>query len=131
MDTKHALKTKVGLKEKKIQELEARLDVEPKSPTGESLKESIRLLVSFLVGMGVTYLYTRYPILGELQPDQAVFITVITSVIVRALDKFWYQLQKNKGNPAQGVGIDSIFTTLGKLMLRSKTPVVQSKQDKK
>lgn len=131
MDTKHALKTKVGLKEKKIQELEARLEVEPKSPTGESLKESIRLLVSFLVGIAVAWVYQRYPFLGELQPDQAAFVVVITSVIVRSLDKFWYQLQKNNGNPSQGVGIDRVFTTMGKLMLRSKTPVIQSKQDKK
>lgn len=131
MDTKHALKTKVGILEKKLAEKQQQLDVEPKSPTGESLKESIRVLVSFLVAMGVTYLYTRYPILGELQPDQAAFVVVITSVIVRAIDKFIYQLQKNKGNVAQGVGIDWFFTTLGKLMLRSKTPVVQTEESKK
>lgn len=127
MQKKHGLITKVGIQEKKIQKLEAQLNVEPKSATGESLKESVRMLVSLVIGSGVTYLYQKYPILGELQPDQATLIVVITSLIIRALDKYLYQFQKNHGKALQGVGIDLIFSTLGNLMRRRKTVIDQKK----
>lgn len=131
METKHALKTKVGIKDKKIHELEAQLATEEKSPAGESLKESVRLLVSLLVSTLITYVYQRYPILGSLQPDQVAVVTVITTVVIRSLDKFWYQFQKNRGQVGQGVGIDRLFVGFGNLMTRAKTPIIQSKQDKK
>lgn len=127
MQKKHGLITKVGIQEKKIQKLEAQLNVEPKSASGESLKESVRMLVSLVIGSGVTYLYQKYPILGELQPDQATLVVVITSLIIRALDKYLYQFQKNHGKALKGVGIDLIFSTLGNLMSRKKTVIDQKK----
>jgi hypothetical protein len=129
MQTKHGLKTKTGILEKKVEKLEAQLNVEPKSASGESLKESVRMLVSLVIGSGVTYLYQRYPILGELQPDQATLVVVITSLVVRALDKYIYQFQKNHGKALKGVGIDLIFSTLGNLMKRKKTVIKEQKLD--
>ena len=130
METKHALKTKAGIQAKKIEKLEAQLDVEPKSATGESTKESLRMLISILVGMAVTWLYQRYSFLGQLQPDQMVFVTIFTSLIVRAIDKYIFQLKKNKGQVGTGVGIDRIFTTFTALFTRSKTVIVAQKQGK-
>ncbi len=130
-DTKHALKTKVGLKEKKIEKLQSQLDVEPKSATGESVKESIRMLVSITVGMGVTALYQKYPFLGTLQPDQFLIVTTITSLIFRGAEKWYYQFKKNKHEVGTGVGIDRIFTTFGSLFNKQKTPVVQTEVIKK
>lgn len=128
MIKKHGLITKAGIQAKKIEKLEAQLNVEPKSATGESFKESIRMLVSLVIGSAVTYLYTKYPVLGELQPDQATLIVVLTSLIIRGLDKYIYQFQKNHGKALQGVGIDLIFSTLGTLMSRKKT-VIDSKKE--
>jgi len=131
METKHALKTKAGIQQKKIEKLEAQLDVEPKSATGESTKESLRMLISILVGMGVTYLYQRYPVLGQLQPDQLVFVTILTSLIVRGVDKFIYQVNKNKGEVATPVGIDGTAVALASLFSRKKTQPVQADENKK
>jgi len=127
METKHALKTKAGIQAKKIEKLEKQLDVEPKSATGESTKESLRMLISILVGMAVTYLYQRYSFLGQLQPDQMVFVTIFTSLIVRAIDKYIYQTNKNKGEVSTSVGIDGTATALASLFGRSKTAVVEPK----
>ena len=131
METKHALKTKAGIQQKKIEKLEAQLDVEPKSATGESTKESLRMLISILVGMGVTYLYQRYPVLGQLQPDQLVFVTILTSLIVRGVDKFIYQVNKNRGEVATPVGIDGTAVALASLFSRKKTQPVQADENKK
>lgn len=130
-ETKHGLKTKAGILEKKLAEKEALLAVEPKSATGESLKESVRMLVSLLVGMGVAWVYQKYPVMGELQPDQTVIVVLITGLIVRSLDKFIYQLQKNHGKALEGVGIDWIFTTSARVFARAKTQPVQIETSKK
>lgn len=125
METKHALKTKLGIQEKKLEKLEAQVAVTPKSAGGESLKESVRMLVSLLVGTGVAWVYSQYPLLGQLQPDQTAWVVVITSLIVRALDKYVYQFLKNEGKATKGVGIDYAFYTLGNLFKRSKTAIEQ------
>ncbi len=131
MPTKQGLKTKVGIQAKKIEKLQSQLDVEPKSATGESVKESIRMLVSIAVGMGVTALYQKYPFLGTLQPDQLLIVTTITSLIIRGADKWYYQLRKNQNEVGTGVGIDRLFTTFGSLFNKQKTPVVQAEVIKK
>lgn len=128
METKHSLKTKAGIQAKKIEKLEAQLDVEPKSATGESTKESLRMLISILVGMAVTYFYQRYSFLGQLQPDQMVFVTIFTSLIVRALDKYIYQVNKNKGEVSTSVGIDGTAVALASLFGRSKTAIVSKEK---
>jgi hypothetical protein len=129
-ETKHALKTKLGIQAKKLEKQEELLHVEPKSAGGESLKESVRMLISLLVGSLVAYIYGQYPILGDLQPDQTVWVVVLTSLIVRSIDKYVFQLKKNKGQVGTGVGIDRIFTTFTTLFTRSKTVIVAQKQGK-
>jgi hypothetical protein len=129
METKHSLKTKLGIKEKKLAELEAQVAVDPKSPNKESLKEAIRYLVSVLIAMGVTWVYKQYPFLGELQPDQTVIVIATTTVVVRAMDKWLYQFEKNKG--VSGVGIDRLFTAFSSLWNRAKTQPVQIEEKQK
>lgn len=125
METKHALKTKLGIQAKKLEKQEELLHIEPKSASGESLKESIRMFISLLVGTLIAYVYSRYPVLGQLQPDQTVWVVVLTSLIVRAIDKYWYQFQKNRGQVGQGVGIDRVFSAFGNVFSRSKTAIDQ------
>lgn len=121
--TKHGLATSKGMVEKKVKDLEAELEsyktVKPRSANAEATKESLRLVVSLLVGMGVAWVYSRYPVLGELQPDQQVVVTVFVTVVVRYLDKFLYQLKKNKGG--QWFGLDLPFVALANLFERSKS----------
>lgn len=127
MQTKHGLLTKTGIQEKKIEKLEAQLNVDPKSAAGESTKETLRMLVSILVGMGVTYTYQKYPLLGELQPDYTIFVTILTALIIRAVDKFIYQVNKNAGKVSTSVGIDGAVSALGSLMARKKTVIKEQK----
>jgi len=121
--TLHGYITKLGIKDKKIEELETKvndLTPEPKSAGGESFKEAVRMLLSILIGMGVTYAYSKYPLLGTLQPDQATLVTAIVSVTVRGLDKFAYQWLKNRGKVAQGIGLDIPLQTIANVMSASK-----------
>jgi hypothetical protein len=131
MPTKQGLKTKVGIQKKKIEKLKAQLDVEPKSAAGESTKESLRMLTSMLVGAGVTYLYSRFPILGELKLDQMLLVGTITSLIYRFGEKYIYQSNKNAGKVSTPVGIDGTVVALTSLFGRQKTQPVQSKESKK
>ncbi len=122
--TKHGLKTSQGIKDKKIEQLEKELgkfkSIKSKSPEGESLKETVRLVVSVLVGVGVTYLYQRFPFLGELQPDQIIVVTTTSAILVRAIDKYSYQIQKNHGDVNRGTGIDWVFLAFASVMERRK-----------
>ncbi len=128
METKHSLKTKLGIQAKKLEKQEELLHVEPKNAGEESLKESIRMMISLFVGSLVAYVYTRYPLVGQLQPDQTVWVAVITSIIVRGIDKYVYQNKKNHGEVGAGVGIDHMFTTLATLFNRKKTLIQESKK---
>lgn len=111
---KHGLRTKVGMLESKNKELNEIVSdlTTPTNPPAEATKESIRLIISILIGMGVTYCYQKYPILGQLNPDATVLVTAITAVVVRSLDKLWYHIVKNQGKVAQGVGLDLPVQTL-------------------
>ena len=111
---KHGLKTKVGILESKKKTLEEKVEelTTPTDPTAEATKESIRLIISILIGMGVTYLYQRYPILGQLNPDSSVLVTAITAVLIRTLDKLLYHVMRNRNGVAQGVGLDMPIQTL-------------------
>ncbi len=122
--------TTLGIKDSKIEKLEAKvveLTPEPKSAGGESFKESVRMLLSILIGMAVTYTYFKYPLLGTLQPDQATLITAIVSVTVRGIDKFVYQWLKNRGKVVQGIGLDLPLQTIANVMTASKGKVDQIK----
>lgn len=111
---KHGLKTKVGMLESKNKDLESIVAdlTTPTSPPAEATKESIRLIISILIGMGITYLYQKYPILGQLNPDQTVLVAAITAVAVRSLDKLWYHIIRNRRGAAPGIGLDMPVQTL-------------------
>lgn len=92
----------------------------PTSPISESTKEAIRYVLSFLLAIAVASLYQRYPVLGELQPDQATMVIFITGLLIRALDKAWYHFQKNRGKSVKGVGLDLPMRALTSLFTPKK-----------
>lgn len=94
----------------------------PTSPISESAKETIRYVLSFLLAIVIASLYQRYPVLGELQPDQTTVVVFVTGLIIRALDKAWYHYQRNKGKSTKGVGLD--------LPMRALTNLFTPKKDK-
>lgn len=125
----HSLKTALGIAEAKIKELETKLQddsVKP-SPLAESTKESLRYILSFGIGVLIANLYQRYPILGELQPDQLNVVIVLTGLAVRGIDKLWYVFQKNKGKAVEGTGLDLPLKALSSLINYKKMAVIQAK----
>lgn len=92
----------------------------PTSPISESTKEAIRYVLSFLLAIVVASLYQRYPVLGELQPDQTTVVVFVTGLIIRALDKAWYHYQRNKGKSVKGVGLDLPLRALSSLFTPKK-----------
>lgn len=131
MPTKHGLTTKAGIQAKRIAELEAQLAVTPKSPTKEATKEAVRTLISMIVGAVVTMLWTKYGILSQYVPDSEPVVFLVTTLLVRAADKYLFQNKKNKGKVGQGVGFDWYFVTLASLFTRAKTQPVQIDENKK
>lgn len=125
----HSLKTALGIAEAKIKELEARIKDEsiPASPLAETTKETIRQILSFGIGLLITSLYQKYPILGQLQPDQVVLVAGLTGLAVRGIDKLWYVYQKNKGKPVEATGLDLPLQMLSSLITYKKTPINQDK----
>lgn len=92
----------------------------PTSPISESTKEAIRYVLSFLLAIAIASLYQRYPVLGELQPDQTTVVVFVTGLIIRALDKAWYHYQRNKGKSTKGVGLDLPMRALNNLFTPKK-----------
>jgi hypothetical protein len=131
MATKHGLITKAGIQEKKIKELEAQLAVSPKSAGGESVKEAVRTLISMLVGSAVAMLWSQYGFLSQIFPDSTPVVFIVTTLLVRAADKYIFQEKKNKGEVGVGIGIDYIFVTFANLFNRAKTQPVQIEENKK
>lgn len=131
METKHALKTKAGIQAKKIEKLEAQLDVEPKSAVGEATKETARQVVSMVAGglavFVVRLLYIYVPVMKQIEPDTQLVVSgaifVFTFLGSRFYDKFIYQVNKNKGEVSTSVGIDGAVTAFGGLFGRQKTPI--------
>ena len=139
METKHALKTKVGIQEKKIEKMKAQLDVEPKSAVGEASKESARQVVSMVAGglavFVVKLLYIYIPVMTKIEPDTQLVVNgavfLFTFLGYRFYDKFIYQVNKNKGEVATPVGIDGTAVALASLFSRKKTQPVQADENKK
>ena len=131
MKTTHSLKTKLGIEGKKkylleqeLAETELKLKeaVKPsvKSAPIESTKDLYRLLISMVIGMAVSYVYSRFPILGELQPDQSLLVTVLVGLAVKYLDTYLHTLQRNKGKAKPGQGLELPLMVFGKLMESKK-----------
>lgn len=126
---KHGLVTKVGIKDAKITELESKLaqyeSIKHKSPSGEALKQAIRVLVSLGVGYLLSLLYSKYPALG--QPPEG-SIEIVVSILTLLVDKWIYQYKKNRGEVGEGVGIDWIILSLANVMKRRKSAIDTSKK---
>ena len=127
---KHGLITSQGIKNKKIEQLEAELAqfkaIKPKSPEGEALKAAIRVIISYGVGVGVSILYSKYPVLGN--PPEGL-IEILVGTLTFMVDKWIYQFKKNKGELAEGVGIDWIILTLANVMKRRKSAISPSNKE--
>lgn len=125
----HSLKTALGIAEAKIKELEIKIKDEsiPTSPIAESTKETLRQILSFGIGLLMTTLYQKYPVLGQLQPDQVVVVVGLTGLAIRAIDKLWYVYQKNKGKPMEATGLDLPLRAMASLINYKKDAVNQAK----
>lgn len=125
---KHGLKTSVGIKDKEIERLTTKLaqyeSIKPKSPEGEALKAAIRVIVSYGVGIGVSILYSKYPVLGT--PPEGL-LEILVGTLAFMTDKWIYQFKKNKGEVFEGVGIDWVIISLANIMKRRKGTVTQEK----
>ena len=121
-ETPVGAKISVGMYKSENEKLKAQIEelTAPTSPISESTKEAIRYVLSFLLAIAVASLYQRYPVLGELQPDQATMVIFITGLLIRALDKAWYHFQKNRGDVSRGVGLDLPMRALSSLFTPKK-----------
>lgn len=84
---------KLVLEVKKEEVIENKVTA-PQASVSEGFKESLRLMISGAVGVGVAYAYTKYPFLGQLGPEQTVAVATVTSYIVKSLDKALHELGK-------------------------------------
>jgi len=112
----------IGMYKSENEKLKAQIEelTAPKSPLAESTKEQIRYVLSFLLAIAVASLYQRYPVLGELQPDQTAVVVVLTTMIVRGIDKAWYHYQRNKGKSTKGTGLDLPMRAISNLFTPKK-----------
>jgi len=120
--TTQGYKTQVGILEKKNEVLTEQVAelTAPASPLAESTKEAMRYVLSYLLAIGIAALYQKFPVLGDLQPDQTVVVVFVTGLLIRAADKAWYHYQLNKGNGAKGVGLDLPLRALSSLFTAKK-----------
>lgn len=104
-----AYKGEVTKKEAQITELQTQVaDLQKdsqKDVAGETSKESMRLLVSGIVGTAVTYLYSQYPVLGQIGVEQSVAVATVVAFIFRIADKAVHTIGKNIGNGALKAGL--------------------------
>lgn len=121
---KHGLKTSVGIKDKKIEDLETELSqyksIKPKSPEGEALKAAFRVFISYALSVGLTYAYSRFPFMGDMKPEIETITEYTITLLVFMADKWYYQLKKNNGQVLEAVGIDGLIIALAKLFDRRK-----------
>lgn len=90
--------------------------VAPKKATTEAAKEPVRIALSMIVGFAVTTLYTKYPFLGQIEPDQQVVIAAGVGIATRTVNELIHNYGKNIGNDLLKTGfLDiSIITYLRK-----------------
>ena len=104
-----AYKGEVTKKEAQITELQTQVaDLQKdsqKDVAGETSKESMRLLVSGIVGTAVTYLYSQYPVLGQIGVEQSVAVVTVVAFIFRLADKAIHTIGKNIGNDTLKSGL--------------------------
>lgn len=70
----------------------------PKKAVTEGAKEPIRIGLSALVGVAVTALYTKYPFLGQIAPDQQVIVVATVGVLTRTLNELVHNYGKSIEN---------------------------------
>jgi len=70
----------------------------PQKAVTEGAKEPVRIALSALVGFAVTTAYTKYPFLGQIEPDQQLVIVAVVGVLTRTLNEFIHNYGKNIGN---------------------------------
>lgn len=121
-ETVEGLTISKGMYKSENERLKAQIEelTAPTSPISESTKEAIRYVLSFLLAIAIASLYQRYPVLGELQPDQTTVVVFVTGLIIRSLDKAWYHYQKNKGKSTKGVGLDLPMRAISNLFTPKK-----------
>lgn len=104
-----AYKGEVTKKEAQITELQTQVaDLQKdsqKDVAGETSKESMRLLVSGIVGTAVTYLYSQYPVLGQIGVEQSVAVATVVAFIFRLADKAVHTIGKNIGSEQLKAGL--------------------------
>jgi len=112
----------IGMYKSENEKLKAQIEelTAPTSPISESTKEAIRYVLSFLLAILIASLYQRYPVLGELQPDQTTVVIFVTGLLIRALDKAWYHYQRNKGKSTKGTGLDLPLRAISNLFTPKK-----------
>lgn len=89
-------------KQKQIEELEATIaemkQEKAKDPAGEGTKQAFRVLLTQLVGGAIAYLYSQFPVLGQIGIEQAVIVTQVVSLALITIDKALHIKGKNIGD---------------------------------
>ena len=57
----------------------------------EAIKDPIRYVVSMAIAASLTYAYTQFPVLGELQPDQQALAAVLVGLVIKGIDKYQHE----------------------------------------
>ena len=119
----------IGMLRSENEKLKAQVEElnQPYSPMAESTKEMLRYVLSFLLAIAIASLYQRYPVLGELQPDQTTVVIFVTGLLIRGLDKAWYHYQRNKGKSTKGLGLDLPLRALSSLFTTKKDKTTSGK----
>lgn len=79
-------------------EKQEKVTTAPQKAVTEGAKEPIRIALSALVGFAVATAYTKYPFLGQIEPDQQVVIMAVVGVLTRTLNELIHNYGKNIGN---------------------------------
>lgn len=89
-----AQKGEVTKRDKQIESMSLELEALKNKPVqkAEAIKDPLRYLVSMAVGALLTYLYTKYPIFGQLQPDQQAVATVLVGMVLKGIDKYQHEM---------------------------------------
>ena len=57
----------------------------------EAIKDPLRYAISLGVGAILTWAYTKYPVLGQLQPDMQGLAVILIGLLVKGLDKYQHE----------------------------------------
>ena len=79
-------------------EKQEKVTTAPQKAVTEGAKEPVRIALSALVGFAVATAYTKYPFLGQIEPDQQVVIMAVVGVLTRTLNELIHNYGKNIGN---------------------------------